>query len=69
MPDPDHVFLIKVMQICNRWSTDPSRLLYERSQPKNLDSDSDPDRTFHSDVDPASQNGADPDLHHYCLVF
>ncbi len=53
-----------------RWSTDPPRLLCERSQLQNLDSDPDPDPTFHSDADPASQNGADPDPHNFfCLVF
>jgi hypothetical protein len=46
MPDPDHVFLIKVMQICSHWSTDPPRHLCERSQLQNLDTDPDPPFTL-----------------------
>jgi hypothetical protein len=67
------ILLIKVMLICDHWSTDllvlhlsvhgTPWLRYEPRKFLNFDFNADPDPAFHSnvDLDPASKNNADPD--------
>jgi hypothetical protein len=47
----------------------PHRASYVSVHSPKIDGDPDPDPTFHSDAVQASFNGADPDPHHFCLVF
>jgi hypothetical protein len=46
------LLLIKVMKICDHWSTDSPRLHFEPPQVLNFDLDADPDPAFDFNVDP-----------------
>ncbi len=58
------LFLVKVLRICDYWSTDPQVLHFKSLKLLNFDLNADPDPALHSnaDPDPASENNADPDL-------